>query len=335
MAEESQDAFVRARQPRWAELDRALDGTLLHRRDGPTIGRIASLYRMVGGDLMRARASGYTPDLVAYLDRLVSRGHNAIYTTRANRVPTFLRDIFFGFPQTLRRRWAFFALSTALFSVPLVVGVVGAYASPDFATDVIPAGQLQQMVENYSTGFDEGRATGTDTSMAGFYIRNNIGIAFRCFATGILFCLGSVFFLVYNGLMIGTVTGFVGASGYAENILTFMCGHAPFELTAILISGGAGLQMGWSLVATDGLTRIGSLRRAAPDLARLIIGAAFMLLIAAFIEGFWSPSSVPAPVKWAVSAVLSAGVAAYLLFAGRGRAKGSGAPSDDADEVRA
>jgi len=319
MAHESQDAFVQSRQPRWAELDRLLDGRLLHRHDGVTIARVASLYRVVCGDLMRARGARYTPDLIAYLDRLVSRGHNAVYTSRSTRLPTFLRDVFFTFPQTLRKNWVFFALSCALFCIPLVVGLVGAYGSRDFATDVIPASQLQQMVDNYSTGFDEGRATGADTSMAGFYIRNNIGIAFRCFATGILFCLGSVFFLIYNGLVIGAVTGFVSAAGYGHNILTFMCGHAPFELTAILISGGAGLQMGWALVDTKGLTRVGSLRTAAPDLARLIVGAAFMLLIAAFIEGFWSPSSVPPPVKWAVATMLTLMVAGYLAFAGRGR----------------
>lgn len=319
MAHESQDAFVRARQPRWAELDRLLDGKLLHKQDGATIARVASLYRIVCGDLMRARGARYTPDLVAYLDRLVSRGHNAIYATRSTRLPTFLRDIFFAFPQTLRRNWVFFALSSALFCIPLLVGLVGAYTSRDFATEVIPASQLQQMVENYSTGFDDGRATGTDTGMAGFYIRNNIGIAFRCFATGILFCIGSVFFLIYNGLVIGATTGFVSAAGYGHNILTFMCGHAPFELTAILISGAAGLQMGWALVDTKGLTRVGSLRAAAPDLARLIIGAAFMLLIAAFVEGFWSPSSVPPQVKWSIASLLVLLVAGYLAFAGRGR----------------
>ena len=126
--------------------------------------------------------------------------------------------------------------------------------------------------------------------MAGFYVYNNVGIAFRCFATGILFGTGSLFFLVYNGLVTGTAAGYVMSAGHGGNIWTFMCGHAPFELTAIVIAGGAGLQMGYALVDTGGLTRVGSLRRAAPLIARHILGAAAMLLIAALIEGFWSPS---------------------------------------------
>jgi hypothetical protein len=46
-----------------------------------------------------------------------------------------------------------------------------------------------------------------------------------------------------------------------------------------------------------------------------------MLMVAAGIEGFWSPSAVPAPVKWVVAAVLSLAVAAYLALAGRRAAR--------------
>ena len=158
--------------------------------------------------------------------------------------------------------------------------------------------------------------------MAGFYVYNNVGVAFRCFATGILFGTGSIFFLVYNGLMIGTVTGTVAQAGFSANILTFMCGHAPFELTAIIIAGAAGIQMGYAVVETRGRTRIGSLRHQAPDIARLIVGAAVMLVIAALVEGFWSPSSAAPTVKWVVAALFTTLVIAFLAFAGR-RSKGA------------
>jgi uncharacterized membrane protein SpoIIM required for sporulation len=173
------------------------------------------------------------------------------------------------------------------------------------------------MAHAYSQGFASGRDAGTDTGMAGFYVYNNVGIAFRCFATGILGGAGSLFFLVYNGLVTGTVAGYVMSAGHGGNIWTFMCGHAPFELTAIVIAGGAGLQMGYALIDTGGLTRVGSLRRAAPAIAQQILGAAAMLLVAALIEGFWSPSSLPAPVKWTASGIFTTLVVLYLALAGR------------------
>jgi len=180
-----------------------------------------------------------------------------------------------------------------------------------------PESMAELMEKSYAEGFNKGRSEGQDAGMAGFYVYNNIGIAFRCFATGVLVGLGSAFFLVYNGLIIGVVGGLVTGAGHGLNLLTFTCGHGAFELSAIVISGMAGMVTGYSLIETNGLTRWASVRRRARELATLILGAAFMLLIAAMIEGFWSPSGVPAPVKWAVGFANCVVVGLYFALAGR------------------
>lgn len=312
----SQDEIIAARQADWRELENLLGRSVsLAELDGPTISRAAALYRSLSNDLILCRARA-TPDLVAYLDSLASRAHSALYGAEPFRAPALFSLLARDFPATLRRNGRFFAAACALFLIPCAIGVIVALFVPHAASEILPRSTLDQMADMYSKAFD-GRDEGTDSSMAGFYVYNNVGIAFRCFATGILFGLGSVFYLIYNGLHIGVVAGWVTASGFGRNIGTFMCGHGPFELTAIVIAGAAGLRMGHSLIVTNGRTRIGSLREAAPDLVRLIVGAAFMLLIAAGIEGFWSPSGVPAPVKWAASIFFSLLVTAYLAFAGR------------------
>ncbi len=315
---ESQDEFVAQRHQQWTELDRLLSaGKQLHKFDGRTISRAASLYRSLCNDLMRSRSAGFTPDLVGYLNSLAGRAHNALYGARPFQLPQFARSLLLDFPRAFRRNIKFFWLALLLFSVPCAIGVLGALNNPDFAAEVVPAEQLQQMVDAYSAGFAGGRSEATDSMMAGFYVYNNVGIAFRCFATGIMFGVGSVFFLIYNGLTIGTVAGFVAQAGHGRNILTFMCGHGTFELTAIIISGQAGLLMGYALVATEGRTRLGSLRLHALEIVRLVLGAAVMLLIAAGIEAFWSPSSVPDEIKWLVAAMLMTLVVLYLTLAGR------------------
>src|SRR5258705_5894105 len=115
----------------------------------------------------------------------------------------------------------------------------------------------------------------------------------------------------------GRVAGMLGGMGRGVNVLNCCCGHSSFELTAIVISGAAGLRMGYALVSTGGRTRWGSLRRCADELVQLVAGAAAMLLVAALVEGFWSPSSAPPPVKWVVAVVFALAVAAYLSLAGR------------------
>lgn len=315
----SQDEFVRTREDDWRALEALLQGGRpLHRLPAPEqISRAAALYRAVCADLMRARAAGYEAEVVDRLDGLAARGLAALYRAPAFRAGAVWDLVARDFPRAVRRHGRFFALALILFLAPGLLGFFGSLRSRAFAVQVLPEQAIQQMEEAYAEGFDQGRSEGADTSMAGFYVYNNVGIAFRCFATGALFGLGSVFFLVYNGLSIGAVAGSVAAAGHGRNLFTFIAGHGAFELTAIVIAGAAGLVMGWALVVTGGRTRTGSVRARAGDLAYLMLGAALMLIVAALIEGFWSPSAVPPTIKGIVAAGLYALVMAYFVFAGR------------------
>ncbi len=303
------DRFVDERSADWTELEMLVADP---RPTGQEISRMAALYRSLCTDLVRARSAGVPVETLQHLDALAGRAHNRLYTGGRVRAGLATDLLLLRFPRTLRRNARFLALAAALFCLPLIVGLILGAAGPEAASVIAPRHALQGAADMYSDEIT-GRSESADTTMAGFYVYNNIGIAFRCFATGILFGLGSLFFLVYNGLVIGAVLGFVTASGFGHNILTFVCGHGPFELTAIVISGAAGLKMGWAL----GLTRVASLKRAGPELVTLVLGAASMLLVAAVIEGYWSPSGIPAPIKWGVSVLLSVLVAAWLIAGGR------------------
>jgi uncharacterized membrane protein SpoIIM required for sporulation len=319
----TQDEFVAARKPAWDELDSLLaKSSLLYKLPPPSISRVAGLYREICSDLMRARSAGYSPDLIDLLDSLAARAYAAMYSAPPYRLAGLRSLVKSGFPQSVRRHARFIAFAAALFVLPGMLGFVGALRSRGFAIQVMSESMVEQMEKMYSD-IGHGRDQGTDSMMASFYVYNNVGIAFRCFATGILFGLGSVFFLVYNGLLIGVVAGAVTAAGHGRNLFTFIAGHGAFELTAIVIAGAAGMVMGYALVDAGQRTRWASLRAKSGDLFRLIMGSALMLLVAAFIEGFWSPSAIIAPVKWVVAGLLYLLVFSYLLFAGRA---GDGAP---------
>lgn len=320
MRSPTQDDFVARRKPEWTALADILAlGRPLHRLPPATVSRFSALYRSVCADLVHARDVGHTPDLVRYLDGLAGGAHNLLYAAPPYRWGAAWELVARDFPRAVRRNGRFFAAGMALFFVPMLACAVATLVHPDFALQILTRDQLQGMADMYRDGFD-GRPTSEDAGMAGFYVYNNVGIAFRCFATGVLLGLGSLFFLIFNGLTIGAVLGHVIASGHGHNILTFICTHGTFELTAIAIAGGAGLQMGHALVETRGRTRLGSLRAQGPDLAVIILGAAIMLTIAAVLEAFWSPSSAPPPLKWAASGACTLLLTVYFVRAGRVRA---------------
>jgi uncharacterized membrane protein SpoIIM required for sporulation len=229
------------------------------------------------------------------------------------------------FPRAVRRHRIAILVSLLLFFVPLLGSIAMSLQDPAFAARVAPEGLLRNLTEAYRQGFESGRGAGADAQMAGFYVDNNVGIALRCFATGLAFGLGSAFYLVENGLAMGAIFGYVAAHGAGANILTFVVGHGSLELGAIVLAGGAGLALGWSVVAPGPRTRVASLQATARSVVVIVLGAAVMLLMAAAIEGFWSASSVGTVVKRSVGAALFVAVSAYLALAGRGSAEAEAA----------
>lgn len=307
---------------RWSELEHLLRApTPLHARSPLSISRVAALYRASCSDLMRVRARHAGHPQLDALDALVARGHHALYApapfSLINSISVFTRR----FPATVRANLPALGVSAAFFLVPLTFAWSATLSDPDFALRVLPASSLEQLAQVYRAGF-EGRSLGTDTMMAGFYVYNNVSIAFRCFATGILFGAGSIFFLLYNGLLIGTVFGFVTRAGAGAQLGEFVVSHAPLELTAIIICGAAGLRMGYSLIDTQGHTRWASLKRSAPQLVVLVLGAAAMLWLAAAIEAYWSASPVPGALKYVAGSLVSLGLLTYFTCSGRGASRG-------------
>jgi uncharacterized membrane protein SpoIIM required for sporulation len=331
-------AFVERRQRDWSELEGLLGksgplpGRGLTKLAPEQIGRVSPLYRDLCGDLSRAQAARYSAPLVEYLQGLTAAAHTVLYGpfahAKRSRARTALVATLGAFPRAVRAHKRAMLLAALLFFVPFGAGALAALYEPSFAFRVVPEAMLRPLTEAYAKGFDAGRGSDEDALMAGFYVNNNVGIALRCFALGVFCGLGSAFYLVQNGLSIGAVLGYVASQGAGVNIITFIVGHGSLELGAIVLAGGAGLSLGWSIVAPGDRTRLASLQAVARDVLVIVCGAAVMLLMAAAIEAFWSSSSVPSSVKLGAGATLFALVVAYLTLGGRASAPRSAGPGD-------
>ncbi len=153
----------------------------------------------------------------------------------------------------------------------------------------------------------------------GFYIQHNTTIGLQCFAWGLFFGLGSLYWLLSNSMILGTVFGHMATSPAASNFYTFVTAHAPFELTAIVFSGAAGLRLGYGLIDTKGQTRLASLRREATNALPTVGAAVVLFILAAFLEGFVSASSLPYSAKAGIALGSAGLLVAYLLLGGRER----------------
>jgi uncharacterized membrane protein SpoIIM required for sporulation len=320
-------AFEHQYQDEWFELEqliawagnrRTTSSVTIENASG---ARLAALYRRACEQLALSRARSYPAYIVDRLDRLTTDAHQLIYSSRDSGVSQITGLLLRDLPRSVRAHGAYIGTAAAVFFLPtLIVGLL-VYMQPELILSVVDsetAASFEEMYSPTAESIGRERTASTDWMMFGFYVRNNISVAFQCFAGGLFAGFGSLFFLAYNGAFGGAVAGFLTARGLSSTFYSFVATHAAFELTAIVLAGAAGLRMGHALLAPGRSTRLHALIQATRHSIVLVYGATALLFIAAVIEAFWSSANWLLPsIKYSVAAVCWAAVLGYFLFQGR------------------
>jgi len=283
--------------------------------------RFTALYRQTCGHLAIARSRAYPAHLVDRLEHLTAQCHQLIYQQREFGIGWLARIIAHDFPVAVRAHGGYVLTATLLFLVPTLVMGALVYAQPELILSVVSAEKASEFDEMYSSSaasIGRLRSVDTDWMMFGHYIRNNVGVAFQCFAGGLFGGLGSIFFLAFNGAFGGAIAGYLTGRGLGSTFYSFIVTHAAFELTAIVLAGAAGLRIGHSLLAPGRQTRVQSLIGASRQSVVLLYGVFAMLVVAAVIEAFWSSATwLPVTAKYGVAALCWIAVLAYFTLQGR------------------
>jgi uncharacterized membrane protein SpoIIM required for sporulation len=324
-----QTAFEARHGAEWEQFERWLDargkfGRKPAKIDGLEEISVPQRYRQLCQQLALARDREYSPDLVDRLNSLVLRGHHVLYGARARRESSQGFAFILGeFPRQVRAERALFTAAALLFFGPFLALIAALQWYPDFIYYVLDPATVSNYQEMYNPSARKlgQRESDTNVAMFGFYIWNNVKVGIQTFATGLAFGIGSVFYLLANGVIIGAVAGYLTQIGYGVPFWSFVSGHSAMELTAIVISGAAGLRLGGAAIAPGRLSRKAALVAAAKPAMRLMMGAALMFIVAAFIEAFWSPlNAFPSALKYAVGVAMWVVVIAWLALGGRARA---------------
>jgi len=282
---------------------------------------VSQIYRNLCHHLSISRARHYSPSLVNRLEKLVMCFHQEFYKRKTHFIREIVYYISTGFPRAIRKDKKWFMLSFGLFfgSLSLIFFLI--QYNPDIVLKVIDGYQLSSIESMYEPGLDKiGRDRGADTDfqMFGFYIFNNTSIGLRTYASGLVFTIGALITLLFNGLYIGAVAGHLTYIGYHETFWPFVSGHSSLELIAIVISGSAGMKLGYSIISPGRKSRLKSLRDQGKSTVYLMYGVMMMFILAAFVEAYWSSmTEVPSSIKYIVGGALWLLMLVYFLFAGR------------------
>lgn len=309
--------WIGKRQVHWNRLEELIAtcgrrgvGVLDHRE----LRELALLYRQTGADLSTARGDASSTELARRLNDLLGRAHNLLYAAHARERHSLWRFYSRQFPRVFRSCWRETALATALFAAGGALGVALATSGPGFARfllgpEMIDTIDRGQMWTHPILAIKPLAATGIMT--------NNLAVSFSAFATGIFGGLGTLYFMVFNGLLIGVVGTACHRAGISLSLWSFVAPHGALELPAIFIAGGAGFVLARGILLPGLLPRKDALVLAGRQAIQLLLGVIPLLVVAGLIEGFVSPTPAAPAMKLVTGAAIFVLLALYLTACGR------------------
>lgn len=309
------DRFVARHQDAWHRLGE-LSAPRPRRRplDPVELDELVGLYQRVSGHLSYARTELGDPTLVTRLTNLVATANGLVYGSRARRRGSFARFFAATFPSAVwRNRW--FVLWSALLTVVPAV-VIGVWISHSHAAlqATAPAAVREAYVNrDFASYYTSPSAAAFATEV----FTNNVRVAMLAFAAGILFCAFTAWILVQNGANVGLAGGMFAAAGQQSKFWGLILPHGMLEISAVIIAGGAGLRLGWTLIDPADRRRASALAEEGRRAAMVVLGLIPVFGIAGAIEGFITGRGLPTVLRVGIGAAVCAAFWAYIVILGR------------------
>ena len=177
--------------------------------------------------------------------------------------------------------------SFLIFTISALIGVFSTKLNPEFSKQILGDEYVKSTLQNIAK--NDPMAVYKNQNEINMFLGitiNNILVAFRTFVMGAFFLVGTIFILLYNGVMVGTFQYFfVEHNLFLESSLTIWM-HGTIEILSIIVAGGAGMVLGRGFIFPGTLSRWQSFQVSAKKGIKIMIGLVPLFVIAGFIEGF-------------------------------------------------
>ena len=230
--------------------------------------------------------------------------------------------VFVTWPRTFRKNIAHFRVALTVFLMAMLFGASACLADENLARLFVGQGYLEA-IHRGEMWTDTLFQIIPTSLVTGRIIFNNLLVATLIFGGGVLWGLGTIYFLSLSGLMLGGVCALCFRHGMFLRLIDFICAHGVLELSALMVAGGAGLMLGQAVLSPGRLSRRDALRQRGPEAVGLVVMCACFIVVAGLVEGFISPihslphSAGPTQAKAIFGLLLGGLFFGYLFLSGR------------------
>jgi uncharacterized membrane protein SpoIIM required for sporulation len=304
MAHILSNQWINKRRPHWDRLAKLLaqsDQNGLGRLSRAELQELALLYRQVAADLSVLRQDTTARIYGDHVNLLLARAHHIIYSGRKTSLLTLFRFLKDEYPAIFQQQLPFVMASLFVSVAWGLLGAVLTNARPEFMRHFVGPAMIATMERHEMWTQSIVSVAPMETS---HIMTNNLTVSFVMFAGGIAFGVLTFFSLYVNGMMLGVIGAACHQYGMSIALWSFVAPHGSLELPAIIIAGGAGFRLGYSMLFPGAYRWKESVARGGIEATRLVSGVIPMLVIAGCLEGFFSPSHAPVWLKFTVGGLL-------------------------------
>ena len=270
--------FIKQNTQRWKDYEN-------QKVTGPD--ELAESFISITDDLAYAKTFYPKSNTTKYLNGLAATFHQSIYKNQKEKTNRFISFWQYELPLVFYKQRKQLLYSFLFFIVFSLMGWLSAKYDNTFLRLVLGNDYVNMTNENIAKGDPFGvYKQGDSFAMFAMIAANNIRVELATFVMGIILSVGSIYQLMYNGIMIGSFEYYFFSKGLGLQSILVIWLHGTLEISAIIVAGGAGLTLGNSILFPKTYARIVSLKNGAKDGLKIAIGLIPIFLTAAFIEGF-------------------------------------------------
>jgi uncharacterized membrane protein SpoIIM required for sporulation len=270
--------FIKKNKDRWQRIEK---------NSSAHADELAKDFVQLVDDLAYAKTFYPNSNVTRYINKLASRIYLGIYANRKEESNRLIKFFKYDVPQTVLKHHKKIWLAFIVFIIFFLIGFFSSVKDDGFVRLVLGDGYVDMTEQN----IEEGNPFNVyaDSNPFFMWVRimvNNIMVSFSYFFRGILFGIPSIAALAKESMRLGAFEHMFYTKNLGGQAIVTVLLHGLLELTAIIITCGAGVVMGTSFLFPGTKKRIDSLREGAKDGIKIVVGLMPVFIIAAFIEGF-------------------------------------------------
>lgn len=286
--------FIQQNKKKWEELESLL------KRNHKDADQLNELFVKVSSDLSYARTFFPNRSVRLYLNNLTKRVFDTLGSKKEKLgIKDFIGFFSHSLPIAMFTARKAMLVSFVTFALAVAIGAFSSSHDERFAAIILGDSYIEMTERNINDG--DPMAVYKDEAKVDMFLGitiNNVRVSFLAFVLGILGGMGTIFLLMYNGIMLGSFQYFFYQKGlFVTSFLTIWI-HGTIEISAIIIAGGAGLVLGGGLLFPKTRTRRESLQISALHALKIVVGTVPLFVIAGLLESFVTrQTELPTGVK--------------------------------------